>query len=310
MKSIGIIGLGSIGKGMAKNILEAGFPLAAYDINQEVLNTVAMQGAYAAKSPREVAQKSDVVISIVLNYDQTEQIVFGPDGVLEGLRSGGVLILSSTISPVGARKVAEAAKEKGISVLDAPVSGGNNGAHTGTLTIMVGGPKKVFDDTRDVFDTIGKYIVHVSDEVGSGLILKATNQVITHVSVVALAEGLMFGTKAGIDPDLLFEVLSRCTANSYMWQDRVPSILKRDFTCRGSLDIQVKDLAICLEMGKDMQLPLYLSAAAQQVYLMAQSKGLGQEDLGAVIKVYEEYAKMQVEGSGNVKSDKVAIGVH
>lgn len=299
MKRVGIIGLGCIGRGMAKNLLKAGFPLTAYDINKEALQAVMDMGATAGTNPKDVAEKSDVVISIVLNIEQTEAISLGPEGVLAGLRPGGVLVLSSTIPPKRAAGIAEIGKEKGIHVIDAPLSGGNNGAENGTLTLMVGGPKAVFDQVKDVLDAIGKNIIHIAEEVGTGLIVKATNQVVTHVSVVALAEGLVFGARAGIDPDLLFEILTNCTANSYMWQDRVPSILKRDFTCRGSLDIQVKDLAICLEMGKDMQLPLFLSAASQQVYLMAQSMGLGGEDLGAVVKVYEEYAKMVVQGTGN-----------
>jgi len=298
MKKVGIIGLGSIGKGMSKNLLKNGFSLTALDINKRALDTVIAMGAKKGKSPKDVGENSDVVISVVLNYDQTEQIVYGTEGLLEGMKPGSTLILSSTIPPAGARKVAASAAEKKIRVIDAPLSGGNNGAEAGTLTLMVGGPKKVFEEVKDVLDAIGQYIVHISDEVGTGLIVKATNQVVTHVSVVALMEGLVFGTKAGVDPDILFDVLTRCTANSYMWQDRVPMVLSRDFHCRGSLDIQVKDLAICLEIGKDMQFPMFLSAAAQQVYLMAQSKGFGKEDLGAVVKIYEDYAKIQVKGSG------------
>lgn len=298
MKRIGIIGLGSIGAGMAQNAVEAGFAVTVYDVRREAVEAAVSKGAAAGDNARFVGENADIVVVIVLNFAQMQQAVFGPEGVLDGMRPGSVLVLSSTISASDARSIALAANAKGVTVLDAPVSGGKSGAEAGRLTFMVGGPKYAFDETRELFDALGNYVVHVSEEVGSGLIVKAVNQIVTHVTVVAIAEGLTFGTKYGIDPDILFEILTRCTANCYMWQDRVPYILKRDFTTRGSLDIQVKDLAICLDMGREMQFPMFLSAAAQQVYLMGQADGLGSEDLGAVVKVYEKYAKLQVEGSG------------
>lgn len=295
MKNVGVIGLGSIGAGMASNLLKAGFPVTVLDVRREAMDRIVAKGGRAATSAKALGAGCDVVIVIVLNYEQVDQIASGPDGLLQGMKPGSILVLSPTITPADARKVAAAAKAKGIIVLDAPVSGGETGASAGTLTMMIGGPKKSFEAIKDIFDAIGKYVVHVGEEVGSGLVVKATNQIAAYVTLVGLAEAFAFGSKAGIDPDILFDVLSRGSANSWMLQDRVPLMLHRDFVPRASLDIQVKDLSICLGMGKDLQFPMFLAAAAQQVSLMGQAEGYGKDDLASVIKVYEKYSNAEVE---------------
>ncbi|NPV54949.1 MAG: NAD(P)-dependent oxidoreductase [Firmicutes bacterium] len=293
-ENIGFIGLGSMGKSMAKNLLKAGFPLTVYDIRLEPVEELKGLGASGAASPREVGAKSDIIFVMVLNFPQVESCTFGDDGVLAGMKPGSTLIVTSTIAPSEIKKVAEAAAAKGVNVLDSPVSGGARGAAAGTLTMMVAGSDDVFEACKDALFAVGSNTIKVGNEIGIGQVVKAANQLLVSVHLVAIGEAMVLGTKAGADPEIMYEVIRKSAGNCWMFEDKMPTILEGDFSTRGALDIQIKDLNICLMTGKELNVPLFTSAVAREVFLWANAMGLGRQDASAIIKVFEQVAGVEV----------------
>ena len=292
MKSyIGIIGLGNMGMGVARNILKAGFPLVAYDIRKAPLRDIEKLGAHIGKSPGEIAQKAKITLLVVLNYSQVEQVVFGDKGLRERLASGDVVVVMSTIGPGEVKSLARALEKEKVSVLDAPISGGKEGAAAGTLTVMVGGEKRAFETCRNIFQAVGKNVYYLG-ELGSGLNLKLVNNLLVAVNGLGVAEAILLGLKAGLDPQAILEVIPKSAGDSWMFRHRAPQMVARDFTCRGELDILLKDLSYVLEMGKNLKIPLLLSALAKEVFQMANCMGWGKEDDSAVVKVLEKMAGM------------------
>ena len=290
---IGFIGLGNMGSGMAKNILKAGFPLIACDVRKEPLREMKKFGARIGKNPKEVAGKARISIIVVLNYAQIEKVIFGKEGLREGLRPGDIIVVMSTIGPAEVRSLAQSLKEKKVKVLDAPISGGKEGAGGGTLSIMVGGEKATFQRCREIFEAMGKNIYHLGP-LGSGLSLKLVNNLLVAVNGLAVAEAMVLGVKAGLDPGMILEIIPKSAGDSWMFRHRAPQMAARDFTCRGELDILVKDLTYVLDMGKNLKIPLLLSAVAKQVFQMANILGWGKEDDSAVVKVLEKMAGIKV----------------
>jgi len=262
MKKLGFIGLGNMGKPMAINLVRAGYPLTVHDIRPEPVQELVKAGAKAASAPREVAESSEVVITIVTSSPHVEQIMFGPDGVLAGLKKGNIIIDMSTIDPIVTRKVAAAAVEKGIEMMDAPVSGGPPKAADGTLSIMVGGKKEIFDRCQPILEVMGEKIFHVG-EVGMGEVVKLANNLIGAVCSIAVCEGFLFGTKLGADPKTLFEVISASTGNCWFLQTRVPypnvipqSPANNDFAPGFTTDLMAKDLGLIMSAAEATQIPL------------------------------------------------------
>jgi len=293
-KRIGIIGLGSMGKSMARNLLEAGFELTVYDIRPEPIAELVNLGAKSAERPREVGEGSDIVFVMVLNFEQVESCTAGPDGVLSGMKTGSTLIVTSTIAPSEIKRISEVAAERGINTLDAPVSGGANGAAAGTLVIMVGGDELVFEECKEALMAVGSNTRKVGDAIGIGQVVKAANQLMVTVHLVAMAEAMVLGTKAGADPVVLAEVIQKSAGNSWMFEQKIESVLDGDFSTRGALDIQIKDIDICLRTGRELNVPLYTSAASREVFLWANGLGFGREDASAVIKGFEQVAGVEV----------------
>lgn len=293
-KNIGFIGLGNMGMGMAKNILKAGFPLIAYDIREEPLREIKELGAKVGKNPKDVAQNSKISILMVLNFSQVEQVVFGENGMREGVSSGDIVVVMSTIAPPEIKVLAGAWEKEKVKVLDAPVSGGNAGAEDGTLTIMVGGEREGFESCRDILKTMGRNIYYLGG-LGTGLSLKLVNNLLVAVNGAAVAEAMVLGVKAGLDPEIIFDVISKSAGDSWMFRNRVPRMINRDFTSRGELDILLKDLNFVLDMGRSLKIPLVLSALAKEIYQMANCMGLGKEDDSAVVKVIEKIAGLEVK---------------
>ena len=286
---VGFIGLGNMGMGMAGNLLKAGFPVVGFDIRNEVREKFRGLGGQAAGSPLEVAQKARVSVLVVLNFSQIEDVVLGKQGMKEGLREGDLLIVSSTIAPSQIRSLGEKLEAHGVQVLDAPISGGKEGAEAGTLSLMVGGNKESYERCLPLLQAMGKNIYYLG-ALGNGLSLKLVNNLLVAVNNLAVAEAVSLGTKAGLDPRLILEVIPKSAGDSWMFRNRAYRMVDRDFACRGELDILVKDLGYVLEMAKSIKLPLVLSTLAREIYQMASNLGYGKEDDSAVVKAVETMA--------------------
>jgi 3-hydroxyisobutyrate dehydrogenase len=289
---VGFIGLGNMGMGMAGNLLKAGFPVVGFDIRNEVREKFRGLGGQAAGSPLEVAQKARVSVLVVLNFSQIEDVVLGKQGMKEGLREGDVLIVSSTIAPSQIRSLGEKLEAHGVQVLDAPISGGKEGAEAGTLSIMVGGRKESYERCLPLLQAMGKNIYYMGG-LGNGLSLKLVNNLLVAVNNLAVAEAVSLGTRAGLDPKMILEVIPKSAGDSWMFRNRAYRMVDRDFACRGELDILVKDLGYVLEMAKSVKQPLVLSTLAREIYQMASNLGFGKEDDSAVVKAVETMAGIE-----------------
>jgi 3-hydroxyisobutyrate dehydrogenase len=294
MMRIGFIGIGSMGEPMSLNLLRAGYELTVYDIREEAMEVPVCSGAKAARSPKEVAQASDIVLTSLPTPGALEEVVLGADGVLEGARKGIILIDTSTVSPSLIRKVSAEAKDKGMDVLEAPVSGGVIGAEAGTLTVIVGGDESVYDKCREVLDVIGENIIHVGG-VGSGNTVKLVNNLISISNVVVMSEGMVLGVKAGVSPKTLHDVIKVSSGRSNAIEVKLPrKIAKGDFEAGFALDLACKDLGLALDLGREIGVPLLVTGVARQVYELAKAQGLGRLDQTAVIKLLEEAAQVEV----------------
>lgn len=293
MQNIGFIGLGSIGSRMAKNIVKAGYPLTVFDINTEAMDELEGRGAVKANSPKEVGSRSRIVFLMVQNFPQCESCLLGKEGLLEGLREG-TIIICSTISSDEAAKLRDMCLDKGIRMLDSPVSGGTKGADAGTLTLMVAGEDEVYKDCLPVLETVGSQLIKVGNQIGQGQAMKAVNQHLVTIHLAAMAEALVLGVKSGLDPGMIYRTVKNSAGNSWMFEDKVPGILSRDFTARSSLQIQLKDLDICLRMGQKTRAPLFLGSACKEIFKLAEARHLGVEDSSSIVKIYEQLGEATV----------------
>jgi len=291
MEKVGFIGLGVMGKPMARNLIQAGYLLTVHNRSRTAVDELAKEGAAPATSPKEVAEKSDVVITVLPDSPDVEQVVFGDKGVIEGVRPGMLFIDMSTIAPATARKVYEALKAKDVESLDAPVSGGDVGAKAGTLSVMVGGSEAAFQRARPLFEVMGKNIVRIGGP-GAGQVTKACNQVVVAVTIQAVAEAMTLAKKAGVDPAKVRDALLGGFAQSRILDLHGKRILERNFQPGFRTRLHRKDLAIALQTGRESGLPLPLTAHVADMMnsLMAQGKGdldhsaltLLEEQLGGV----------------------------
>jgi len=289
MKRIGFIGLGVMGKPMAMNLLKAGYPLTVWNRTRSKMDDLLAEGASGADSPKEVAEKSDVVITIVTDSPDVEEVVLGPQGVIHGAHPGLILIDMSTISPTVARKVAEEVSKKGVKMLDAPVSGGDVGAKEGTLSIMVGGPKETFEECLPILKVLGKRITYMGPN-GMGQTTKLCNQVICALNIQAVCEGLMLGAKAGLDLEKLLEVVTAGAAGSWMLSNLGPKMAKRDFRPGFKIKHQQKDLRLVLSFAAELGLPLPGTALVQQMLRAAEAEKMGDKGTQAAIVAMEKLA--------------------
>jgi len=296
MKQLGFIGLGHMGKGMALNLVKAGYPLTVHDIRPEPVQELVKAGAKVASNPREVAENSEVVITMVTSSPHVEKIMFGPDGVLAGLKKGNIIIDMSTIDPIVTHKVATSAAEKGIDMMDAPVSGAPPKAVDGTLSIMVGGKKEIFDRCKPILEVMGEKIIHAGD-VGMGEVVKLANNLAAAIAGVGVFEAFLFGVKLGADPRVLYEVMSASSGNSWVLQTRVPypnvipqSPANEDFAPGFTADLMAKDLGLILSAAEATKTPLLAGSLTRQLIELARAKGLGGKDWSVIAKIIQEMA--------------------
>ena len=291
--TIGFIGLGIMGRPMAHNLLKAGFPLIAHNRHQEVTDELLAAGASSGARPRDIAASSDVLITMLPASAQVEQVLLGPDGVIEGAHVGLVVIDMSTISPLVTTVLAARLAEHGITLLDAPVSGGDKGAIAGTLSIMVGGDEAAFKRCMPIFQALGKTIVHVGAS-GAGQIVKACNQIVVALAYEAVSEALVLGSKAGVDPAKILQVLSGGLAANRVMELRGESMLAHDFTPGGRMRLHHKDLGIALEMGRKYGVSLPVTALVDQMFASLETRGRGDLDHSALLTYLEDLAAHRV----------------
>jgi len=289
---IGFVGLGIMGKPMSKNLIKAGHELTVFDIVEPAVKELEAMGAKRASSSKEAAAKTDLVITMLPDSPDVEKAALGSNGVFEGIRSGSTYIDMSTISPVTSKKVAEAAKTKGIRVLDAPVSGGEKGAIDATLTIMVGGAKSVFDDCLPIFQAMGKNIVYCG-EVGSGQVVKACNQILVAGVLETASEALVLGAKAGVDPEVVLKVIAGGYAMRVL-DVRGPMVLKRNFQPGFKTRLHYKDLGIALAAGSEYGVPLPVTGLIHEMMGAMKVLGRGETDHSAIVTLLEDLAKVEV----------------
>lgn len=293
IKRVGFIGLGIMGQSMAANLLKAGYELTVWNRTASRMKPLLDAGARGASSPREAAASADVVIAIVTDSPDVEQVLLGDDGVIHGAAPGTIVIDMSTISPERTVSMARRLAEKEIFMLDAPVTGGDVGAREGTLSIMVGGDEAVFERCRPLFEAMGRHIVHVGAN-GSGQTVKLSNQVIVALNLLAMAEGLAFAAKAGVDLQKMLSVVQKGAAGSWALDNLAPRVLRGDFDPGFMVKLQQKDLRLALETAEAVNLPLLGTGLVQQLLRSVQAHGEEDDGTQAIVKALERLGNFQL----------------
>ena len=293
MKNIGFIGLGIMGKPMAKNLLKAGYALTVYDVIPAPVQELVQLGAAQGASPKDVAAKCTTIILMLPNSPEVKQVVAGKEGVLEGVAAGSVVIDMSSISPVVSKEVGGMLAAKGAKFLDAPVSGGEPKAIDGSLSIMVGGEESVFEECKSLLGFMGKAVVRVGD-IGSGNITKLANQIIVALNIAAMSEALVLGTKAGVDPELIYNAIRGGLAGSTVLDAKALRVMDNNFEPGFKIDLHVKDLSNALDTAHQIGVPLPLTASVMEILKSLQVDGKGQKDHSGILLFYEKMAKIEV----------------
>jgi 2-hydroxy-3-oxopropionate reductase len=293
MKKIGFIGLGIMGKPMAMNLIKAGYSLTVYDIRGEAVKEVVAAGAKEGKSSKDVAAQSEVVITMLPNSPDVKKAVLGKNGVLEGAQAGMILIDMSSIAPMVSKEVAVEAEKKGVEMLDAPVSGGEPKAKDGTLSIMVGGKKEVFEQVEGILKVMGSSAVLVGD-IGSGNITKLANQIIVALNIAAMSEAMVMATKAGVDPEKVFQAIRGGLAGSNVLNAKVPLVLDGNFKPGFRIELHIKDLANALDTAHEIGVPVPLTSGVMEIMQALKVDGKAGNDHGGIIQFYEKLAKAEV----------------
>jgi len=294
MLKVGYIGLGLMGKSIARNILKAGFPVVVHNRSRGAVDELAAEGAVPAFSPQEVARQVDVVFTNLPDSPDVEHVVLGPGGIIEGAHPGLIYVDNSTIKPLTARLVAERRAEKDVQALDAPVSGGDIGARNATLTIMVGGPEEALARVRPIFEAMGKTITHIGGA-GSGQIAKAANQIMVAAQMVAMGELLIFAQKAGADPMKVVEAIKGGAAQCWTLDVKPPRLFAGNRQPGFKARMQAKDLNIVMDSAREFGVPLPSAAIHTQLFNAMVEQGWGDLDNAAVVAMVEMLAKTHLK---------------
>lgn len=291
---LGFVGLGIMGKPMARNLLKSGYEVHVYSVLDTEMISAQKDGAIPENSAAEVAKKADVSIIMVPDTPHVKEVILGKKGFIHSLTSGKVVIDMSTISALATKEFAAEIKKTGASMLDAPVSGGEKGAIEGTLSIMVGGEKEVFERCLPIFEAMGKRITHVGGN-SSGQVVKACNNLLGAASVVGMSEALVLGTKAGVDPAKIVEVLSAGAARCWALEVRAPHVIQRDFEPGFKTKLQYKDLGLALELAKGVSSYIPVTSVVHELYKGCVAQGLGEGDYTNVINIIEQISDIEVK---------------
>ncbi|MGZ8463259.1 MAG: 2-hydroxy-3-oxopropionate reductase [Candidatus Deferrimicrobiaceae bacterium] len=290
----GFIGLGIMGKPMAKNLMKAGYRLVVFDTNAAPMKELAAAGAETAASPKEVAEKCDVVVTMLPNSPHVRAVVSGPRGVIEGAGPGKTVIDMSSIAPLASREIASLLAEKGVEMLDAPVSGGEPKAIDGTLSVMVGGKKDVFERCYPIMKSMAASVVRVGDA-GAGNVAKLANQIVVALNIAAMSEALVLAAKAGVQPDLVYQAIRGGLAGSTVLDAKAPLVMDRKFSPGFRVNLHIKDLGNVLETSREIGVPLPLTAAVMEMMQALKVDGLGDADHCSLVQHYEKMAHIEVK---------------
>jgi 3-hydroxyisobutyrate dehydrogenase-like beta-hydroxyacid dehydrogenase len=292
-ETIGFIGLGAMGAGMARNLLKGGHALVVNDIDSTKVAALVAAGARSAPTAADVARQSVRTITMVETTAQTEDVVLGANGIITGAANGHVVAMMSTIDPHVAKRICQRLREVGIAMLDAPVSGGSTRAESGELSVIAGGDAQTFAVCLPMFKAMSANQFHVGS-IGQGLALKLVNNMLIQVNTVAIAEAFVMGAKAGLDPKVMYDVIKVSTGASFALDHRVPRMIAGDFKPGGTVDISYKDQELETAFAKSLGVPLFLANVSQQVYQMARALGFAKEDGASIVKVYEQMAGVKL----------------
>ncbi len=294
---IGFIGLGVMGKPMAKNLLKAGYKLVVYDIVEAPVKELAAAGAAVGSSPKDVAARCSFIITMLPNSPHVKQAVMGKDGVIEGAKAGSLLVDMSSIAPLASREIACALAGKGIDMLDAPVSGGEPKAIDGTLAIMVGGKQEIFEKAKDVLLKMGSSAV-LCGEIGAGNVTKLANQVIVALNIAAMSEAYVLATKAGVDPERVFNAIKGGLAGSTVLNAKSPMVLEGNYKPGFRIELHIKDLQNALDTAHETGVPIPLTSQVMEIMQALKVDGKQSNDHGGVIQFYEKLAGVKVRKGG------------
>lgn len=291
---VGFIGLGIMGKPMAKNLVKAGHEVTVFDFKQASIDELVSVGAKTAKNNKEVAEKSDVIITMVPNSPNVEAALFGENGVAEGIEAGKTVIDMSSINPLASQKFEKKLKELGVGFLDAPVSGGEPKAIDGTIAIMVGGDEDLFNKFKDLLGVMGGTVTHCGS-VGAGNTTKLTNQIIVALNIAAVSEGYALAKKAGLDPQKVFDAIHTGLAQSTIQDVKIPMILDRNFKPGFRIDLHIKDLQNALDTSHALNVSLPLTSEVMEILQVVKNDGNGSDDHDAIAKYYEKINDLKIE---------------
>ncbi|WP_274361671.1 2-hydroxy-3-oxopropionate reductase [Paenibacillus thermotolerans] len=292
--NVGFIGIGIMGKPMSRNLLKRGFALTVADVNEAAVRELVQEGAKGAASPMEAARESDIIITMLPNNDIVRNVILGENGIVYGAKPGTIVVDMSSVSPIVSREIAAALKERGLHLLDAPVSGGEPKAVDGTLAIMVGGEEEVFKKAEPVLAAMGQDITLVGGS-GCGSIAKLANQIIVNVNIAAMSEAFVLAAKAGIDVEKMYQAIRGGLAGSTVLDAKAPMVLERNFQPGGRIDINLKDLTNVMETAEKENVPLPLTSHVMNVFRTLKEEGKQALDHSGIVQYYESLAGITVE---------------
>jgi L-threonate 2-dehydrogenase len=292
---IAVIGLGSMGLGMAQSLKRAGLAVTGCDVNEAAVARFVAEGGQGAATPAAAARDVAIVVSVVVNAAQTESILFGRDGVAETFAKGGVFISSATMDPEAARSLAVRLEATGRHYLDAPISGGAVRAAEGALTILASGSREAFAKARPALEAMAASIYELGDQPGIGAAFKMINQLLAGVHIAVASEAMAFAARQGLDLHKVYEVITRSAGNSWCFENRMPHVLENDYAPRSAVDIFVKDLGIVADMARAAKFPVPMASAALQMFLMTAAAGMGRDDDSSVTRLYARIAGLDLE---------------
>lgn len=295
--AIAVIGLGSMGFGMAQSLKRAGFEVTGCDVSADAVARFVAEGGKGAANPAAAAAGVDIVVSVVVNAAQTEAILFGERGVAETLREGAVFISSATMDPDVARRLAKQLEVTGRHYLDAPISGGAQRAAQGELTILASGSAEAFAKARPALGAMAAKLYELGDAAGQGAAFKMINQLLAGVHIAAASEAIAFAAKQGLDIRKVYEVITASAGNSWMFENRMPHVLDGDYAPRSAVEIFVKDLGIIQDMARTARFPVPVASAALQMFLMTAAAGMGRDDDASVARLYAQVTGTTLPGA-------------
>ena len=284
--SIGVIGLGAMGRGMAESLRRAGYDVHVCDVRKDVVQTFAIAGGRACSHPAEVAANCEVVVSVVVNAAQTEGVLFGEHGAAAAMKPGSLFVMCSTVDPNWSAALGERLAQRGLLYLDAPISGGAAKAASAQMTMMTSGTAEAYAKAGEILDAMAAKVYKLGHKAGIGSKVKIINQLLAGVHIAAAAEAMALGLREGVDAAALYEVITHSAGNSWMFENRMAHVLAGDYTPLSTVDIFVKDLGLVLDTARASKFPLPLSATAHQMFMQASTAGYAKEDDSAVIKIF------------------------